>query len=66
MANKKRSECQFTAMLENEGATNDGEEDLALPGEQMQDDDQLRMEINIDKELWNRYHGECLALSPDP
>ena len=30
------------------------EDDLAVPGEQLEDDDNLRLEINLDRELWNR------------
>ena len=33
----------------------DDQDDLALPGETLDEDEQLRMEVNVDRELWNRY-----------
>ncbi|CAE7231020.1 unnamed protein product [Symbiodinium sp. CCMP2592] len=30
-------------------------DDLALPGEALEDDENLRLEINIDRETWNRH-----------
>lgn len=32
-------------------------DDLALPGEALEDDDNLRLEVNIDREIWNRWLG---------
>ena len=33
---------------------NDTADDLAMPGEVLEQDDELRQEINIDREMWNR------------
>ena len=33
----------------------DSDDDLPLPGETMQDDEDLRLEVNIDREMWNRW-----------
>ena len=30
-------------------------DDLALPGEALDDDENLRLEVNIDREIWNRW-----------
>ena len=30
-------------------------DDLALPGEEMENDENLRLEVNIDREAWNRW-----------
>lgn len=35
-------------------ADSDGSDDLAVPGESLQDDEDLRLEVNIDREMWNR------------
>ena len=33
------------------------QDDLALPGEALEDDENLRLEVNIDREIWNRWLG---------
>ena len=33
-------------------------DDLALPGEALEDDENLRLEVNIDWEVWNRWLGQ--------
>ena len=48
MPNKKHGECAISKRLD------DDNDDLALPGETLDGDEQLRMEINLDRAMWNK------------
>ena len=37
------------------GQLEDADDDLACPGELLEDDEQLRLEVNIDREMFTRY-----------
>ena len=75
MPNKKRSECAISSTLDDlelNGQNDDNDQDdLALPGETLDEDEQLRLEINVDRALWDRLlasddiYGRQ-ALTPDP
>ena len=52
LANKSRGECKISKALDQDDDIDS--DDLALPGETIDADEDLRLEINLDKELWNR------------
>ena len=52
MANQKQESSAVTKLLEGPDQNND--EDLAVPGEKIEEDDQLRLWANMDRTLWSR------------
>ena len=57
MANKQR----HRGSSKDAPGDSDHGDDLALPGEALEDDENLRLEVNIDREIWNR----CLVVRCD-
>ena len=54
MPNRPRSRGQLE---------NVDDDDLACPGEILEEDEQLRLEVNIDREMFTRYLA-CCRVSP--
>ena len=52
LANKSRGECKISKALDQDD--DNDPDDLAIPGETIDADEDLRLEINLDKQLWNR------------
>ena len=48
MANRPRSKGKLVS-------ENADDDDLACPGELLEEDEQLRLEVNIDREMFTRY-----------
>ena len=50
MPNVKHDDSEVSRALADDNVP----EDLALPGETLDEDEQLRLEINLDRSLWNQ------------